>query len=133
MTSNACSGCHQQRRADAALAFFAAVGGGWKFRWKNVPSQASRSSRFALERAQLLALRSNQKCVPYERRQSDWWREVATAKRSAELGAIVFATPWNLPSAMTETVNGRKQLRYDQYAAWATYLSDFDAFMKNNR
>jgi glucuronoarabinoxylan endo-1,4-beta-xylanase len=86
-----------------------------------------------LERAQLLALRSNQKCVPYERRQSDWWREVATAKRSAELGAIVFATPWNLPSAMTETVNGRKQLRYDQYAAWATYLSDFDAFMKNNR
>ena len=40
-----------------------------------------------------------------------WSRELTTAKRAAGLGAIVFATPWNPPAGMTETVsrNGRNE------------------------
>lgn len=29
---------------------------------------------------------------------NNWYREVATAKRAIEKGAIVFASPWNPPS-----------------------------------
>lgn len=67
---------------------------------------------------------------------SDWNRELATAQRAIALGAIVFATPWNPPSTMTEVVsrNNRqeKRLKYDQYAAYAKHLNDFVTFMKNN-
>ncbi|PYY25925.1 hypothetical protein [Paenibacillus illinoisensis] len=33
---------------------------------------------------------------------NNWQREVATAKKAIENGAIVFASPWNPPSDMTE-------------------------------
>lgn len=68
---------------------------------------------------------------------NNWHREVATAKRAAELGALVIASPWNPPSDMIETFNrngdpNAKRLRYDKYAAYAQHLNDFVTFMKNN-
>ncbi|MFN6946498.1 MAG: carbohydrate-binding protein, partial [Cytophagaceae bacterium] len=63
---------------------------------------------------------------------TQWQREIETARRAIALGAIVFASPWNPPSSMTEVVDGRKRLRYDRYNAYATHLNDFNTFMKNN-
>jgi len=68
--------------------------------------------------------------VPEDR--ANWSREVATAKRAGELGAKVFASPWNPPASMTETFSGGKRLRYDSYGAYAQHLNDFSTFMKNN-
>lgn len=69
--------------------------------------------------------------------QANWNLEVATAKRAVELGAIVFASPWNPPAQMVETfVHGSqtdaKRLRYDMYGAYAQHLNDFYEFMKAN-
>ncbi|MFE3855054.1 glucuronoxylanase [Streptomyces griseorubiginosus] len=68
---------------------------------------------------------------------ANWSREVATAKRAIELGAIVFASPWNPPAKMVETfVHGQqtdaKRLRYDMYGAYAQHLNDFVTFMRSN-
>ncbi|RFZ75916.1 glucuronoxylanase [Lacrimispora amygdalina] len=68
---------------------------------------------------------------------NNWSRELATAKKAKEKGAILFASPWNPPSNMAETftrdgVTGQKRLRYDKYAAYAQHLNDFVSFMKNN-
>ncbi len=67
---------------------------------------------------------------------SNWNREVATAKRAQELGALVFASPWNPPDDMTETVTSgettRKRLRYDMYDDYANHLNDFTDYMTDN-
>jgi glucuronoarabinoxylan endo-1,4-beta-xylanase len=63
---------------------------------------------------------------------SNWSREVATAQRAVELGATVFASPWNPPGSMTETVNGKKRLKYDQYGAYTNHLNSFISYMKQN-
>ncbi|MDR9855180.1 carbohydrate-binding protein [Paenibacillus sp. VCA1] len=68
---------------------------------------------------------------------TQWSKEVETAKSAIARGAIVFASPWNPPSDMTETFNrngdtSAKRLRYDKYAAYAQYLNDFVMYMKNN-
>ncbi|MFP3420237.1 glycoside hydrolase family 30 beta sandwich domain-containing protein [Bacillus sp. SIMBA_154] len=67
---------------------------------------------------------------------NNWHREVATAKRAIEHGALVIASPWNPPSNMVETFNrngtSAKRLRYNQYAAYAQHLNDFVTYMKNN-
>ena len=68
---------------------------------------------------------------------NNWSRELATAKKAIEKGAIVFASPWNPPSDMVETftrngVAGQKRLRYDKYAAYAQHLNDFVTYMRNN-
>ncbi|WP_062833672.1 carbohydrate-binding protein [Paenibacillus amylolyticus] len=68
---------------------------------------------------------------------NNWSREVATAKRAIEKGAIVFASPWNPPSDMVETFNrngdtNAKRLKYDKYTAYAQHLNDFVTYMKNN-
>lgn len=67
---------------------------------------------------------------------NNWSREVATAKRAIEHGALVIASPWNPPSSMVETFNRNgspaKRLKYNQYAAYAQHLNDFVTYMKNN-
>lgn len=68
---------------------------------------------------------------------NNWYREVPTAKRAIEQGALVFASPWNPPSDMIETFNrngdtNAKRLKYDKYAAYAQHLNDFVTYMKNN-
>jgi glucuronoarabinoxylan endo-1,4-beta-xylanase len=62
----------------------------------------------------------------------NWSREVATAQRAIALGATVFASPWNPPSSMTEVVNGKKRLKYDQYGAYTNHLNSFISYMKQN-
>lgn len=41
--------------------------------------------------------------IPIDENKNNWQREVETAKKAIEHGAIVFASPWNPPSDMTET------------------------------
>ncbi|MDQ0828460.1 glucuronoarabinoxylan endo-1,4-beta-xylanase [Streptomyces achromogenes] len=75
--------------------------------------------------------------IPVSEDRANWSREVATARRATELGATVFASPWNPPASMVETfVRGQqtnaKRLRYSMYGAYAQHLNDFVAFMKGN-
>lgn len=68
---------------------------------------------------------------------NNWYKEVDTAKSAVAHGAIVFASPWNPPSDMTETFthsgdSSAKRLKYDKYAAYAQHLNDFVTYMKNN-
>ncbi|WP_353856141.1 glucuronoxylanase [Bacillus sp. Bos-x628] len=68
---------------------------------------------------------------------NNWYREVATAKKAIEQGALVIASPWNPPSDMVETFNrdgdtSAKRLKYDMYDAYAQHLNDFVAYMKSN-
>ncbi|PXV95644.1 glucuronoarabinoxylan endo-1,4-beta-xylanase [Lachnotalea glycerini] len=68
---------------------------------------------------------------------NNWYKEIATAKKAIEKGAIVFASPWNPPSEMTETFNRNgdttaKRLRHDKYAAYAQHLNNFVTYMKSN-
>ncbi|HOQ37539.1 MAG TPA: carbohydrate-binding protein [Acetivibrio sp.] len=75
--------------------------------------------------------------IHVDENRNNWSKELATAKKAIEKGAIVFASPWNPPSDMIEyfTRNGQpnqKRLRYDKYAAYAQYLNEFVTYMKNN-
>ncbi|MBE1875671.1 glycoside hydrolase family 30 beta sandwich domain-containing protein [Myceligenerans pegani] len=70
--------------------------------------------------------------IPVHEDRANWSREVATARRASELGAKVFASPWNPPSSMTETFSGGKRLRHDMYAAYARHLNDFVSYMRDN-
>lgn len=68
---------------------------------------------------------------------NNWYKEVPTAKRAIEQGALVFASPWNPPSDMVETFNRNgdttaKRLKYDKYDAYAQHLNDFVSYMKSN-
>ncbi|MFD5831865.1 glucuronoxylanase, partial [Lentzea sp. NPDC060358] len=70
--------------------------------------------------------------IPVHEDRANWSREVATARRAAELGAKVIASPWNPPASMTESFSGGKRLRYSSYGAYAQHLNDFVAFMASN-
>jgi O-glycosyl hydrolase len=66
---------------------------------------------------------------------SDWSKGVATAKAAQAKGNLIFASPWNPPSSMTElfTKSGdadAKRLKYDSYAAYAQHLIDYITYMK---
>ncbi|SHN59698.1 glucuronoarabinoxylan endo-1,4-beta-xylanase [Paenibacillus sp. ov031] len=68
---------------------------------------------------------------------NNWYKELPTAKRAIEQGAIVFASPWNPPSDMVETFNRNgdttaKRLKYDKYAAYSQHLNEFVSYMKSN-
>ncbi|GAA4604546.1 glucuronoarabinoxylan endo-1,4-beta-xylanase [Actinoplanes octamycinicus] len=75
--------------------------------------------------------------IPVGESPADWGRDLATAKRAVELGATVFASPWNPPAGMTETFTrgsqtDAKRLKYGSYAAYAQHLNDFTAYLRNN-
>ncbi|MBO9699057.1 MAG: carbohydrate-binding protein [Sporocytophaga sp.] len=67
---------------------------------------------------------------------NDWSKELATAKRAIALGAIVFATPWNPPASMCETItrNNRqeKRLKPSSYGEYVNHLNEFNNYMKTN-
>lgn len=67
---------------------------------------------------------------------SQWSREVETAKRVQSMGGIVFATAWNPPSNMCETVNRNnrteKRLKPGSYEAYTQHLNGFNNLMKEN-
>jgi glucuronoarabinoxylan endo-1,4-beta-xylanase len=67
-----------------------------------------------------------------------WTNEITTAKYAFERGFIVFASPWNPPSSMTETFThssdktSPKRLKKSSYGEYAAHLNDFVTYMKNN-
>jgi glucuronoarabinoxylan endo-1,4-beta-xylanase len=75
--------------------------------------------------------------IPVGESQSDWGNDLATAKRAAELGATVFASPWNPPATMIETFThgsqtNAKRLKSSSYGAYAQHLNDFTTYLRNN-
>jgi glucuronoarabinoxylan endo-1,4-beta-xylanase len=69
---------------------------------------------------------------------NSWQREVATAQKAIERGAIVFASPWVAPAGMNETFYRDAQnpnatrIKKSSYADYAKHLNDFVQFMKQN-
>ncbi len=63
---------------------------------------------------------------------NQWSMNVASAKKAHELGAIVFASPWNAPPILTDTANNQIRVRPDKYGAYAKHLNSFNSYMKNN-
>lgn len=61
-----------------------------------------------------------------------WSKELDTAKAAIKNGAIVFASPWNPPADMAQTVNGQKHVNPAKYGAYAQHLNDFVSYMKEN-
>ncbi|MCR4796139.1 MAG: carbohydrate binding domain-containing protein [Ruminococcus sp.] len=64
-----------------------------------------------------------------------WSRAVPTAKRAQALGATVFATPWNPPADIRNTVNGglqggKYQLKKDKWAEYAQHLNSYCKYME---
>ena len=75
--------------------------------------------------------------IPVGESPADFGRDLATAKRAVELGATVFASPWNPPAAMIETFTrgsqtGARRLRYSSYGAYAQHLNSFTTHLRNN-
>lgn len=67
---------------------------------------------------------------------NSWSRAVPTALAAQKLGATVFATPWNPPASMRNTVNGgvaggKYQLRKDKWADYAKHLNSYVKFMES--
>ena len=65
---------------------------------------------------------------------SAWSKSVKTAKLAQSLGAVLFATPWNPPSYMTENFSGGgrtgKRLKKANYGDYANHLNNFVKYMK---
>ena len=66
---------------------------------------------------------------------SAWSRAIPTAKGAQKLGATVFATPWNPPAAIRNTVNGgnsggKYQLKKDKWADYAQHLNKFVKYVE---
>lgn len=64
-----------------------------------------------------------------------WKNAIPTAKRAQALGATVFATPWNPPAAIRNTVNGglaggKYQLKKDKWAEYAQHLNSFVKYVE---
>ena len=67
---------------------------------------------------------------------NSWSRAIPTALAAQKLGATVFATPWNPPASMRNTVNGgvaggKYQLRKDKWADYAKHLNSYVKFMES--
>ncbi|MBQ6251974.1 carbohydrate binding domain-containing protein [Ruminococcus sp.] len=67
---------------------------------------------------------------------NSWSRAVPTALAAQKLGATVFATPWNPPASMRNTVNGgvaggKYQLRKDKWADYAKHLNSYVKYMES--
>jgi glucuronoarabinoxylan endo-1,4-beta-xylanase len=62
----------------------------------------------------------------------NYYDELKNAQKALARGAIVFASPWNAPSNMLETVNGVKRIRHDKYEDYAVNLNSFVTYMANN-
>lgn len=66
---------------------------------------------------------------------NSWSRAVPTAKAAQKLGATVFATPWNPPASIRNTVNGglkggKYQLKKDKWADYAKHLNNYCKYME---
>ena len=75
--------------------------------------------------------------IPVGESPADFGRDLATARRAVELGATVFASPWNPPAALIETFTRGSQtdarrLRYNSYGAYAQHLNSFTTHLRTN-
>lgn len=71
--------------------------------------------------------------IPVSENTNAWQNTVNTEKAAQQLGALVFTTPWNPPSSMSEYFNegglSEKRLRHHKYGDYATNLNNFVKFM----
>jgi len=60
--------------------------------------------------------------------------ELPTALYATTKGAIVFATPWNAPSTMTEIFDSEShnRVRYNMYNNYVAHLNSFNNYMAKN-
>ncbi len=65
---------------------------------------------------------------------NQWNKAVPTAKYASEHDVTVFASPWEPPSSLAESGNGKGKLHLPSknYGAYATHLNDFGNYMKQN-
>ena len=66
---------------------------------------------------------------------NQWYRAVETAKFANDMGAYVFASPWEPPSSIASQGDGTYQggkvhLNKSNYGAYAQHLNDFGTYMK---
>lgn len=70
--------------------------------------------------------------IHVDENQSNWSREIDTAVRAQELGAIVFASPWNPPESMQVVLDGQRRLDPSKYGAYLDHLNAFVEFMSTS-
>lgn len=61
-----------------------------------------------------------------------WYKYVTSAKKAHDMGAIIFASPWNAPPSLTEVVNGQTRVRHDKYIEYANHLKSYNSYMTAN-
>ncbi|MBE6845995.1 MAG: glucuronoarabinoxylan endo-1,4-beta-xylanase [Ruminococcus sp.] len=66
---------------------------------------------------------------------NQWYKSVNVAKKAQELGATVFATPWNPPASMringdATLTGGRYQLDDSKFAEYAKHLNDYVKYVE---
>src|SRR3990172_5766781 len=62
---------------------------------------------------------------------ASWSQNVRTAMKASDMGVLIFASPWNAPTGMLETVNGLKRVIHDRYEDYAYHLEEFNYFMES--
>ena len=62
---------------------------------------------------------------------ASWSQNVLTAMKASDMGVLIFASPWNAPTGMLETVNGLKRVIHDRYEDYAYHLEEFNYFMES--
>lgn len=78
--------------------------------------------------------------IPVNELESDWSKELATAKDVIARGGIVYASPWNPPSALKTpysftrwgTTYNSYKISAANYGAYAAHLNKFAKYMKDN-
>lgn len=66
---------------------------------------------------------------------NQWSENLEAAQKASELGALIFATPWNAPQDLLKAkINAGDPDTVDvnKYDAYAQHLRDFNTFMENN-
>ena len=65
---------------------------------------------------------------------NQWNKALPTAQAASQMGAYVFASPWEPPANLAESggSNGKLHLPKSNYGAYAQHLNDFGNYMKNN-
>ncbi|HDQ45481.1 MAG TPA: T9SS type A sorting domain-containing protein [bacterium] len=66
-----------------------------------------------------------------EPNRNNWNLNVRTARKAHDMGVLLFASPWNAPSDILETVDGLRRVRHDRYEDYAYHLDDFRIFMED--
>ena len=64
--------------------------------------------------------------------ESNWSKEIETAKYAIKQGAYVFASPWSPPSNMTESYSSSQRLKTSSYGDYVKHLNKFIDYMKQN-